>query len=92
MRPVLIDERDGPCELCASRKRQFCAECGIAIPVYENMGGNGFQSVMPDHFHLRPIEGLSGREAKFKELCLACYQAHRKQVYPNERLSGSVAA
>jgi len=84
-RPTLIDEQDGVCEICAKHKDGLCDRCHKKIPVYENMGGRGYQSVVPSHFHLRAVEGNNGRAALWEELCAECYQKHRKQVYPNEQ-------
>jgi hypothetical protein len=82
-RPILIDEKDGACNICASHQQGKCDECGKAIPVYENMSGNGFQSPLPSHFHLEMVSGVQGRRAKFAELCLACHKKAYKKAYPD---------
>jgi hypothetical protein len=85
-RPVLIDPADGPCEICESRAPGRCDRCHKPIPVYENMGGAGFQSVKPDHFHLAQIEGIAGRRAQWAEVCRECYREEHKTVYPDLRI------
>lgn len=91
MRPVLVDEADGPCEICAdwaARKRteagRHCDACGVAIPVLLNMFGNGYDSVRPHHFHLRGIgpSGTPGRAAVHRELCTDCYRLDFAAAYP----------
>jgi hypothetical protein len=82
MRPVLIDLNDGPCEMCAAHKQGICDHCGKKIdPRDPNMGVNGYQSVKASHFHLRPVEGLPGREGRHAELCYECHRADRLAVY-----------
>jgi hypothetical protein len=84
-RPILIDDRDGPCEICAKHKDGICDKCKKKIPEYENMAGNGYQSVTPTHFHITSLEGITGRRSKHAELCVTCYQKHRAEIYPNEK-------
>lgn len=92
-RPVLIDERDGPCPYCLDWARakfgsngsraHHCDECGAAIPNYAGMSGNGFESVVPHHYHLRTIHGGPyGRVGICQELCLECYVLHREKCFP----------
>lgn len=81
-RPVLIDPADGPCEICAGHRPGVCARCGERVGVYENMAGSGFQSPAPDHWHLRPVEGVSGRQAVYAEVCLECYRKAFAVTYP----------
>jgi hypothetical protein len=95
-RPVLIDEQDGPCEICrewASHKTTLgkdgkaiyhCDSCGEPIPVLGLMGGRGFDSVRPHHLHLRGIgpSGIPGRAGVHRELCPRCYREDRAEAYP----------
>ncbi len=86
-RPELRDEQDGPCDLCApwlSRPRGTCHRCNDPIGIYENMGGAGFQSPRPHHFHLEPILDVIGRRPVFEELCLDCYREAWHAAYPGE--------
>lgn len=85
-RPVLVDEQDGACELCAAHEAGKCDGCGKQIPVYENMGGNGYRSPRPTHYHLRAVLGVNGREAVFGEYCVACYRQAYKEAYPKEKV------
>jgi len=89
-RPILIDPADGPCEICAGWEagrakagRPTCQRCGGAVLPFQNMGGNGFQSVKPHHWHLELVGDTSGRRGKYQELCHDCYQADHKAAYPN---------
>ena len=84
-RPILRDDRDGPCEICGKRKAGICDKCHKKIPEYENMGGNGYQTAVPTHFHITTLEGIQGRRAMHGELCLDCYKKHRAEHYPNEK-------
>lgn len=83
VRPVIIDPADGPCEICLARKAGKCDKCHKNIknddPV--NMGGSGYQSVQPSHFHLKSVEGIQGRQSFFAELCLACHNKDRASNY-----------
>ncbi len=83
-RPILIDLGDGPCEHCAASRLFHCDSCHEPIGSYENMGGHGFQSPKPHHWHLRPVEGVSGRQSVHRSLCLECYRKDFVAVYPNE--------
>jgi hypothetical protein len=74
-RPVLIDQADGPCEICAEwAKRKYvqvaangkirydyrCDGCDGIIPnVGPPANGRGIQACVPHHFHLRGV-GPSG--------------------------------
>jgi hypothetical protein len=99
LRPLLIDEQDGPCDLCASwaankmgvdpdtgATYRRCDGCGGRIPVLPQMQGLGYASVTPHHYHLRGLgpSRIPGRAGVFTELCPTCYAAHRHQVYPDE--------
>jgi hypothetical protein len=86
-RPTLIDERDGVCNICTLRRPGVCDDCGIGIPTYENMSGNGYQSPKPSHFHLEMVAGVQGRRAKYQELCKICYDALYERTYPGARKS-----
>lgn len=88
-RPILIDQADGPCEICADRVtanekagRRLCTRCGAGFLNYQNMGGNGFQSVKPHHYHLEPVEGTMGRRCVWDELCHECHVRDRQEAYP----------
>lgn len=90
MRPILIDPADGPCDICAgwdakraAAGRPVCQRCGSGIPAFQNMGGNGFQSVRPHHWHLEQVGDTAGRRAKYQELCHECYLADHKAAYPD---------
>jgi len=103
-RPVLIDERDGACEICAKWRDKpapsehdkpastlrRCNECDNDIPQYLNMAGSGFQSPGPHHYHLRGVLGINGRESIFSELCVECYLDAFKDKYPKSPLPDSV--
>lgn len=85
-RPILIDEKDGRCELCAEHSDGKCDVCGKKLdPKDPEMKGHGYQSVRPTHYHLEVIggEGLMapGRRSMFAELCYKCHRADRKKVY-----------
>lgn len=85
-RPVLIDPADGPCEICAAwaaRPKGTCTTCGAAILPFQNMGGNGFQSVFPDHYHLEQVGDVAGRRGKYAELCHECYRKNYAETYPD---------
>ena len=81
-RPILIDESDGRCEICAAHEPGLCDLCKEAIPVYENMGGSGYCSPKPSHYHLVMVEGTPGRSARLEELCLDCYRQRHAEAYP----------
>jgi len=86
-RPVLIDEADGKCEICTkwsagNESGKCCNSCAGAVASGENMAGNGYQSPRADHYHLKSVLGLNGREAIFSELCLECYRAAFTEAYP----------
>lgn len=84
-RPLLIDPADGPCEICArweARPKGTCARCPAPVLPFQNMGGNGFQSVRPDHYHLEMVGEAAGRRCKYAELCHDCYLADHAAVYP----------
>jgi len=85
-RPVLIDPADGPCEICAARGPGRCDSCDAPVGEFEHMAGRGFQSPVPDHWHLRPVEGIAGRQAVYAELCLACYRKAFAAKYPGHPL------
>lgn len=98
-RPIIIDERDGACEICADWRTKpegfegnahFCNKCKEQLPQMLNMQGNGYLSPRPDHFHLRPVLGINGREALYAELCADCYLDIFKEVNPNAPLPESV--
>jgi len=96
VRPVLIDEQDGACEICAGWREnttagRSCNACGDTLEQYLNMQGNGFQSPVPHHFHLRPVLGVNGRESIFAEYCVDCYLDAFKEKYPKAPLPDSVA-
>lgn len=88
-RPVLIDEQDGKCEICAEwqalnsseNKTRYCVTCKEPVSSLTEMQGNGYQSPRPNHFHLKATLGLNGREAIFSEHCYGCYCALYKEVY-----------
>lgn len=85
-RPLLIDPADGPCEICsawAARPRGTCTRCGGPILPFQNMGGNGFQGVFPDHYHLEPIGDVMGRHGRYAELCHECYLTDHAAAYPD---------
>lgn len=82
-RPVLIDEADGACEICAewSGKPGCCKACGEALPE-----GRGIESCVPHHFHLTVINGsCPGRRGIPQELCKECAIALRLKVYPPDQ-------
>lgn len=95
-RPILIDQNDGPCDICetwsknklsppdsSGKSHRKCDECAKIIPIMDGMWGNGIQSTMPHHFHLKAVNGWApGREGIFQELCLECYIAHRQKYWP----------
>ena len=92
-RPILIDPADGPCEICSARAeargkagKPICHRCGDSFHAFQNMGGNGFQSVKPDHFHLEMVGEASGRRCQWAELCHVCYLAEHKAVYPDAEI------
>lgn len=94
-RPVLIDEADGKCEICSSwgekeGNSKLCSNCKTVIPDMLNMSNNGYQSPKPDHYHLKPVLGLNGREAVFSELCADCYLDKFSEAYPEAELPASV--
>lgn len=82
-RPVLIDEADGKCHICSHHAPGHCDRCGerIANHLPHIMGVNGYQSVRPSHFHIIPVGGFSGREARWEELCLDCYRCNYEATY-----------
>ena len=81
-RPILIDENDGLCEICAAHRSFHCDRCGKVVdPRDVNMGKAGYQSVRPSHFHLVQINGIPGRRGIFEELCYGCHRADRFAVY-----------
>lgn len=88
-RPILIDLGDGPCEHCAACKPAHCDQCGGPVGSYENMGTAGFQSPKPHHWHLRPVEGVTGRQSVYQSLCLSCYRAAYSAAYPGQTLPAS---
>lgn len=89
VRPILIDEADGKCEIClgwhelnpAGSKVRHCVVCHEAVNSLQEMQGNGYQSPRPDHFHLKATLGLNGREAIFSELCFKCYCDTYERAY-----------
>jgi hypothetical protein len=90
LRPVLIDPADGPCETCAGWEakraaagKPVCVRCDAPILPFQNMGGNGFQSVHPDHYHLEAVGAVAGRRCRYAELCHECYLADHKAAYPD---------
>ena len=88
-RPLIIDENDGPCEICAAKTNGVCGlcgrdkdlMCGVHSDNTKNVESGGFQSPRPSHYHLTPIDGINGRRAYWAELCYKCYQAEYKAVY-----------
>lgn len=94
IRPTIIDENDGPCEICAAQRPGCCDYCGLDGKLKDgglmcgvqsdntkHVGNRGFQSPKPSHFHLLPIEGVNGRRSYWAELCYNCYRAEYKAVY-----------
>lgn len=71
------------CEMCKRKKPGMCDTCGKKIPVYENMGGNGYQSPKIDHMHAEAVAGIRGDRMVRRELCLGCYRAEWAMVYPD---------
>lgn len=72
-RPILIDEKDGECEICAGwnslpretrngRLYRTCYECKKQIGNYQNMNGAGFRSPSPHHWHIELIVTTHGGE------------------------------
>ena len=87
-RPAIIDENDGPCEVCSSQVRGTCNKCGrkdlhcgIHNDHTKHLDGAGFQSPKPSHYHLVPVEGVNGRRAHWAELCYNCYKGEYVEVY-----------
>jgi hypothetical protein len=86
-RPTIVDLQDGPCEMCLFKPKGQCNRCaegfykGEQSDSIQNMGGNGFRSVRPSHFHLSPVMGIPGREAFWDELCIDCYRAEYRAIY-----------
>ncbi len=84
-RPQIIDESDGPCEICAAwlarRESGYtCDECGGPLE------GTGIEGVAAHHYHLRLINGsVPGRVAVHQVLCPECNVKHRLIVYPPKR-------
>ncbi len=78
--------QDADPETGRPRTRYRCDECGAIIPVMGLMWGRGFKSCAPHHWHLRPVGpgGAPGRQGVDQELCLECYRANRRAVYPEE--------
>lgn len=96
-RPTLIDEQDGKCPICSGWDElkvngKHCADCKQLIPDMLNMGSNGYESPKPDHFHLRPVMGISGRESMMAELCADCYLVRFSEAYPENDLPPSVVS
>lgn len=88
-RPILIDEKDGICELCAKHDDGQCDVCGGSLTTKDpSMGTSGYQSVLPTHFHLEMVGGeggkAPGRNGKYAELCYKCHRADRKRVYGSD--------
>lgn len=83
-RPVLVDEADGKCEICDAHEMTKCDACGKKIPVYLNMGGSGYQSPKPSHYHIGVVGGVQGRRCKWSELCLECYKKEYLSNYGKE--------
>lgn len=99
VRPVLIDEADGPCDICKEwkslnnneNKVRVCIQCKEPVNGLKEMQGNGYQSPKPNHFHLKATLGINGREAIFSELCFKCYcnsyQEAYDKPYPRELIT-----
>lgn len=99
-RPILIDEADGPCEICAEwaagkhvldENGKFlgyrCDECKQLIkPFNPVVDPRGSHSVNHHHFHVVGVgtAGSPGRRGIVQELCLPCYVKHRQKIYPFE--------
>jgi len=48
-----------------------CTNCANAIPLYENMAGQGFRSREPHHFHTNRVDN---KTAIYGELCAECFE------------------
>lgn len=94
-RPTLVDESDGPCEICAkwgedAPKRDEtgllvvkCHGCGERITGMDHNSGRGVASCVPHHYHVTMVNGgAPGRKGVHSELCLECAIALRLKVYP----------
>jgi hypothetical protein len=89
----LIDENDGPCEICAAwAKAKYiqdengrtigytCDECGNMIPNIGLMRGRGFSGNRPHHFHLAYVGANAGGGAIGRHVILQelCPSCYRK--------------
>jgi len=82
---ILVDETT-PCYLCKNSKNNICDDCDNVIPVYENMGGVGYQSQTWTHMHVKNLSGIPGRKPARRKLCLECYRIDFKKKYPDLEL------
>ena len=94
-RPIKIDPADGPCPYCeqwAIQKERVidgvkvrcCDDCGNPIPVYPNMGGNGYDAQTTHHYHLGQITSQAPPTWLHipRELCLECYRVDYQKAFP----------
>jgi hypothetical protein len=63
-----------------------CHRCGKKIPVYENMGGRGYEGLIADYFVISRRGGMEFLCPVFKELCLECYREEWREVYSDKPL------
>ena len=91
IRPIKIDLSDGPCPHCedwAKWKRRddgtrACDECGNQIPVLPGMGGAGYESQLPHHWHMDSLDSRSIWMPVMMELCPDCYRKNWSMRYPS---------
>lgn len=71
------------CKVCKDwqTKKGTCFSCKKKIPVYENMNGAAFSSVVPDHFHFKKVGGVDGLQVVSSELCRECYLTEYNEFY-----------
>lgn len=65
------------------RAPRLCDDCGHPIPIYLNMGGSGFESASPGHFHLGKIKDLKAKLPIMRELCGPCYLLDYAKQFPD---------
>lgn len=61
----------------------ICDGCGKEIPNYRlDMGGSGYESAEPHHYHWCKIWGQEAWMPIMSELCLECYRVDYAKRFP----------
>lgn len=66
------------CEICRKHQDGHCDGCGAAF-----LSGERRYRSQSVHYHPASIGGKEGTRAVQKELCVECYRADHRAVYPN---------